>query len=150
MPTLAPCRAGSRTESTFESNYPIFADTYEEANGPNGIVLKNAKESTFRQWRNGSIYVMRIVPIMAETRLTADVDLVIALTSLAVCAGTIAIGLATDFGNYIYPFSIISGLAAYTMMAKWISHQDHNTRLLWTVERLRRIVGVENDIGSRQ
>ncbi len=73
--------------------------------------------------------------------------LVTSSVTLAICFALIGMSLAFGWGGPLYVVAFIFGIASYASFMRWVAQQDHRTRLMWNLERLRQMLGYEGDPG---
>lgn len=120
---------------------------YAEPNGPVSQVIYEQQSKIISNWREGSVYVRKMIP-MHVTGRRFNALLVTTSVALTICFALIVMGFVFNWGGLLYPLAFIFGFASYASLMRWVALQDHTIRLMWSLERFRQILGYEGDPGQ--
>ena len=145
MAAIAP--SPHRTTSSATS-WGLLLSPPEYAQGDEGRLLGAGATRAAERWRGASEYVAALLTGRNESAWAKRVLPAAGLFATA-CAGLTLGGLFTDLGPVFFPLAAITGLAAYTVLTRWVANQKNPSGLLRFAERVRRAVAYEGDPGSR-
>jgi hypothetical protein len=137
----SPRPVAKRTEATWGAIFYRAGG----AVGTEGRLVDAGTVEAVELWRGQSAYVASLLRTTVADRTRW---LLVAAEVLAVGSGSFTIGgVALDLGDVLYPLAATAGVAAYAFAARWVARQPHRSWLLWTAERVRRVIAYEGDPG---
>lgn len=119
------------------------------AQGQEGKSIRNAIPLQAAKWTGPSRYVRTLF----QTNRVGYRDnhlLAIAGMMAVCCIGLGAFGATLSSVSFLTPLSLVPGLFAYSLTARWLARQPNPSGLLKFAERVRRAFAYEADIRPSQ